>query len=107
MTDPNVPVPVNREASVRFETVHATELERLVWRRQRALEDQEDAGDSPVTGESAAANAHRMKPFGLGFSGGGIRSATFNLGILQGLAEHDLLRRVDYLSTVSGGGYIG
>lgn len=44
---------------------------------------------------------------GLAFSGGGIRSATFNLGILQGLQEFDLLRYVDYLSTVSGGGFIG
>lgn len=40
-------------------------------------------------------------------SGGGIRSATFNLGILQGLARHGLLERFDYLSTVSGGGFIG
>jgi len=44
---------------------------------------------------------------GLALSGGGIRSATFNLGLLQQLAKLDLLRLVDYLSTVSGGGYIG
>jgi Patatin-like phospholipase len=44
---------------------------------------------------------------GLAFSGGGIRSATFNLGVLQALQQFDLLRRVDYLSTVSGGGFIG
>jgi hypothetical protein len=44
---------------------------------------------------------------GLAFSGGGIRSATLNLGILQGLAQFGILPRVDYLSTVSGGGYIG
>ncbi len=44
---------------------------------------------------------------GLAFSGGGIRSATFNLGILQGLATKGLLSKFDYLSTVSGGGYIG
>lgn len=44
---------------------------------------------------------------GLAFSGGGIlRSATFNLGILQVLAELKLLREFDYLSCVSGGGYI-
>jgi hypothetical protein len=43
---------------------------------------------------------------GLCFSGGGIRSATFNLGILQGLASKNLLRRFDYCSSVSGGGYI-
>jgi len=45
--------------------------------------------------------------FGLALSGGGIRSATFSLGVLQALARHRLLRRFDYLSTVSGGGYTG
>src|SRR4051812_40423240 len=40
-------------------------------------------------------------------SGGGIRSATFALGAIQSLAEHGLLAQFDYLSTVSGGGYIG
>ena len=44
---------------------------------------------------------------GLAISGGGIRSATFALGVLQGLASKKLLTRFDYLSTVSGGGYIG
>ncbi len=44
---------------------------------------------------------------GLTFSGGGIRSATFNLGIIQGLSKLGVLPYVDYLSTVSGGGYIG
>src|SRR2546423_1066991 len=41
------------------------------------------------------------------FSGGGIRSATFGLGVLQGLARRGLLKEFDYLSTVSGGGYLG
>ena len=40
-------------------------------------------------------------------SGGGIRSATFGLGVLQELAHERLLPKIDYLSTVSGGGYIG
>lgn len=40
-------------------------------------------------------------------SGGGIRSGTFALGVLQGLARHGLLRHLTYLSTVSGGGYAG
>lgn len=49
---------------------------------------------------------------GLALSGGGIRSASFALGVLQALARRDggrtdSLRNVDYLSTVSGGGYIG
>ena len=63
--------------------------------------------DAPREKDSACSQAHSRKLFGLAFSGGGIRSATFNLGVLQGLAEVDLLRFIDYLSTVSGGGYIG
>jgi choline dehydrogenase-like flavoprotein len=44
---------------------------------------------------------------GLALSGGGVRSATFNLGVLQTLAAAKKLRNIDFLSTVSGGGYIG
>ena len=40
-------------------------------------------------------------------SGGGIRSASFNLGVLEGLARTGVLPGFDYLSTVSGGGYVG
>src|SRR5688572_13976008 len=40
-------------------------------------------------------------------SGGGIRSASFSLGVLQALARRKLLFSFHYLSTVSGGGYIG
>ena len=64
------------------------------------------------------ARLHAGKKTALCFSGGGIRSATFGLGVLQGLAAHSwspkdpaappqLLAGVDYLSTVSGGGYLG
>ena len=45
--------------------------------------------------------------FGIALSGGGIRSATFNLGLLQGLQDMRVLGAFDYLSTVSGGGYLG
>ena len=67
------------------------------------------AADAPLTG--------------MAISGGGIRSAAFALGVLQSLdvdlspdqrkilPENDRrisgLTRIDYLSTVSGGGYIG
>ena len=50
---------------------------------------------------------HMAKLKALCLSGGGIRSATFNLGVLQGLARLGVLKETDYLSTVSGGGYIG
>jgi hypothetical protein len=54
----------------------------------------------------AYSHARKSGLMGICFSGGGIRSATFNLGILQGLAELKLLHCFDYLSSVSGGGYI-
>ena len=44
---------------------------------------------------------------GVALSGGGIRSATFCLGLFQALARQKLIRKIDYLSTVSGGGYFG
>src|SRR5450631_2312410 len=44
---------------------------------------------------------------GLAFSGGGIRSASFGLGALQALHTQCGIEGIDYLSTVSGGGYIG
>jgi hypothetical protein len=50
---------------------------------------------------------HQRRPAALCLSGGGIRSATFALGILQGLAKAGVLGKLDYLSTVSGGGYTG
>jgi predicted acylesterase/phospholipase RssA len=58
-------------------------------------------------GKDAARPAAAESLIGLALSGGGIRSATFNLGVLQALARSRLLRSLDYLSTVSGGGYIG
>lgn len=65
------------------------------------------AGADDPRGDAAYWQAHDMALSGLALSGGGIRSATFNLGMLQALAKRGLLRKFDYLSTVSGGGYIG
>lgn len=55
-------------------------------------------------GEDAVKDKERL---GLAFSGGGIRSASFALGLMQALVSKDHLKKFDYLSTVSGGGYIG
>lgn len=77
---------------------------RLTTRQARAAEDssraawaQANPGDEATKGPLAA----------LCLSGGGIRSASFALGVMQELARQGLLRRFHYLSTVSGGGYIG
>lgn len=45
--------------------------------------------------------------WGLALSGGGIRSATYCLGVLQALSKRGMLGAFHYCSTVSGGGYIG
>ncbi|MCH8063155.1 MAG: patatin-like phospholipase family protein, partial [Chloroflexi bacterium] len=49
----------------------------------------------------------RNELVGIAMSGGGMRSATYNLGVAQALARDGLLKEVDYMSTVSGGGYFG
>ncbi|CRK55531.1 hypothetical protein [Alloactinosynnema sp. L-07] len=43
---------------------------------------------------------------GIALSGGGIRSAAFNLGALQALQAHHVLENSSYLAAVSGGNYI-
>ncbi len=57
-------------------------------------------------GEVAASEFDATK-FGIAMSGGGIRSATINLGFLKTLNKFRILEKADYLSTVSGGGYTG
>src|SRR5262245_34946092 len=84
----------------RCSTVLARELEHI--RHARAGEDPDE-----IKGAAAAAQAREMRPKALALSGGGIRRATFCLGIIQALCERRLLSCFDYLSTVSGGGYIG
>src|SRR6185503_15225423 len=44
---------------------------------------------------------------GLSLSGGGVRCACFSTGFIQALHAKGLWKWIDYLSTVSGGGYLG
>ncbi len=82
--------------SLRWPDVIAAELETLAA-RDAADDGTERPRDRATTGYLT----------GLALSGGGIRSAAVSLGMLQVLAEEKLLKHFDYLSTVSGGGYIG
>ncbi len=66
-------------------------IQKLVAERRRALHGADDG----------------RRPWGLALSGGGIRSATFCLGLLKALAVRRQLLKFDLMSTVSGGGYIG
>lgn len=63
--------------------------------------------DKPKDESGYRAAAFRNGQAALCLSGGGIRSAAFALGILQSLSARGLLTGFHYLSTVSGGGYIG
>jgi patatin-like phospholipase len=68
-----------------------------------------ESASEPERLKLAYKSIHQLVPTrsALCFSGGGIRSATFGLGVVQGLARFNLLGQFDYQSTVSGGGYIG
>jgi hypothetical protein len=78
--------------------VFPAELEEINKRRRQL--------GFPDNPPDSAASA-KLGLCGLALSGGGIRSATFSLGVIQALAKHNLFSTVDYLSTVSGGGFIG
>lgn len=78
-----------------------------VLRDELDLLQQLRPGGISNTADSVYERAREANLAGLAFSGGGIRSATFNLGVIQALSRYGLLSKFDYLSTVSGGGYIG
>src|SRR5207248_10333702 len=82
-----------------FDTLRQEELRHIAMRRK--------AAEFAVPDANAATNELPLDLVGLALSGGGIRSASLNLGLLQALHENGVLRHVDYLATVSGGGYIG
>ncbi len=85
--------------------VYAKELQDIRQRR-RTLFNGNTGTRFPLPDSSPEPTSNHSL-VGLAFSGGGIRSATFNLGVLQALSQYGLLRHADYLSTVSGGGYVG
>jgi hypothetical protein len=83
-------VPQHGVPDLEFSDLNATEVEAVLLRRRKY-------GLDPTPKNAV----------GLGLSGGGIRSATFCLGAIQVLADRGLLKDLDFLSTVSGGGYTG
>jgi hypothetical protein len=93
----------------KFHEIFALEIEAINQRRAKknraaiGLEQEDCQRDgTPVMRPKSGSNV-----IGLALSGGGIRSAAFCLGALQSLDVRHLIDKLDYLSTVSGGGYIG
>ncbi len=84
----------NKKKLLRYDQVIAKEDEHLKERRKKLRGEKE-------------MNELEDTRFGIAMSGGGIRSATINLGLLRTLNKFNILEKADYLSTVSGGGYTG
>jgi hypothetical protein len=81
-----------------FEDVRGEES-KAIWERRHATR-----GEVKPTIRNAGTPSDLV---GLALSGGGIRAASVGLGALQALRDSRLLKEVDYMSTVSGGGYVG
>jgi hypothetical protein len=87
-----------------FGDVFRNEIVRQVIPRRKEVFTESEIPESELRDD---ATPELLNLFGLAFSGGGIRSAAFSLGVSQSLHSHGLFRHFDYLSTVSGGGYTG
>lgn len=89
-------------------TSQVTTLARALWEEYRHIH-KTDGGEShnEQCEQCYFEQALTKNQAALCLSGGGIRSAAFSLGVLQSLARNGLLDKFHYLSTVSGGGYIG
>ncbi|MGE0564528.1 MAG: patatin-like phospholipase family protein [Pseudolabrys sp.] len=89
------------------EEIHERERASINKRRGAGNHVKEFSGFGPATAANKEDAVPVLDTVGLALSGGGVRSAAFCLGAIQALDVADVLKRVDYLSTVSGGGYIG
>ena len=92
----------SQKLGFQFDDVFQHELLDIEERWQQAYEKNDRSIQADNYGTTVQ---HGL--IGLSFSGGGIRSATVNLGILQVLDQCGIFLHVDFMSTVSGGGYLG
>lgn len=90
---------------VGFEKIRRKELVAIARRQKNAKLSIRDAGRFGLNDKLLA--AYEKNLFGLALSGGGIRSASVSLGVTQTLHQSGLFKEIDYLSSVSGGGYTG
>lgn len=92
---------VSSPGQIQFDEIVRAEVDAINQRREALGRPRLDATDC------ASAEGQVLDAVGLALSGGGIRSAAVSLGVLQAFNHSDALGNVDYLSTVSGGGYMG
>ena len=99
------------QAQATAEVADPVELNGVLWKELQAIQPEltRDAATAPPLEQiyQRIGQPGQDEPLSaICLSGGGIRSATFNLGVLQHLAHLGILQRFSYLSSVSGGGYI-
>ena len=103
-----IPNPKKIGECFEFREVRKAEFEQIQIRRKNVASTQSKDGIDRIqrTIEPTKLTVENQL-LGIALSGGGIRSAAINLGMLQAIDSSGLFRDVDYLSTVSGGGYTG
>lgn len=89
------PLPVKEVLEKEIEAVHSR-------RREAGFKEYQGGFESPVPLEKT-----KDSLVGLALSGGGVRSGAFCLGVIQALYSAGRMRAIDFISTVSGGGYAG
>lgn len=111
----NAAAPARDDAHVDFAEIYKAELQTVLTiglPQRTAAEIGDESRDGQERAREytrricGAVDAHPEELSAVCLSGGGIRSATFALGVIQGLARFGLLQQFHYLSSVSGGGYI-
>eukprot|EP00419_Tripos_fusus_P002159 CAMPEP_0172682810 /NCGR_PEP_ID=MMETSP1074-20121228/18417_1 /TAXON_ID=2916 /ORGANISM="Ceratium fusus, Strain PA161109" /LENGTH=912 /DNA_ID=CAMNT_0013501551 /DNA_START=26 /DNA_END=2764 /DNA_ORIENTATION=+ len=95
----------NRTPLLRSTTTQAYEIDQKGFLFDKVFREEQEAIQKMME-----ARVDDGKPsdttFALAFSGGGMRAAAFQCGVLWRLAEANLLKDVTYMTAVSGGGYI-
>lgn len=87
---------------------HSTKAWEHVFDEELAeLRPRSQHGQPAPSGRTQNTNDLKQRLTGIALSGGGIRSASFSLGVVQALLKFNVLKRLHYMSTVSGGGYTG
>ncbi|MGO7274684.1 patatin-like phospholipase family protein [Rhizobium ruizarguesonis] len=89
------------------EDISPCDFEAILAREHASIRARRAAAKIDGPREPGATEIPPADLFGVSLSGGGIRSASYCLGALQALHTWGLINRIDYLSTVSGGGYVG
>lgn len=98
MTENEIGNPLAKQKS-NDNAVYTREVETVISKEQEYLRQRRKKLDIPEN--------DLQDVIGLCISGGGVRAATLALGMMQAFMRARVMEKFDYMSTVSGGGYMG